>query len=154
LRNYQSLKESRNSPHFMEPVGLLPRSLALILSQINPVHASIQFILRSTLILSCHQYLGRPNGLLLSGFLYSTNKPYTMLLSYCHFKLILFAALMSDTQEISKSSSEKRNCHTSRPKRTDADALQACCLELDGIAGAWLREGGHRSRLGKFLFVS
>jgi len=59
LETYLFLSQVRSSPHIMEPKGSPPcsqqPSLVPILSQINPVHATLCISLISTLILSSHK---------------------------------------------------------------------------------------------------
>jgi len=83
LRSQPVLSYSRNSPHFMEPEGSLPRlqvpATCLYPEQIDPVHAPHPTSRRSIFILSTHLGLGLSSCLFPSGF--PTKILYTALLS-------------------------------------------------------------------------
>jgi hypothetical protein len=86
-RSYQVFSYSRNSPHFMEPEGLLPQSqVPATCPYPEPARSSPQSphrtSWRSILILSSHLRLGLPSGLVPSGF--SIKNLYKTLLSPIH----------------------------------------------------------------------
>jgi hypothetical protein len=86
LRSQDLSTYSRISQHVMEPKGSLPYpqepATLSILSQMDPVYASIFFLLRSILTLPSRLYLWLPRGLLASDF--PTRNLYVFLFSTVH----------------------------------------------------------------------